>query len=58
MKPETLLSFSELYALEREARLVRAQEVARLIGAGVAALGRFAGSVVAAPKHRKDACHA
>jgi len=42
MKPKTDLTASELYALERAARLARAREAARLIRAGVDGLVRFA----------------
>jgi len=58
MKSRNDLSFSELYAVERAARLARAREVARLILAGVDALGRFAGRAVSVPHHRKEISHA
>jgi len=58
MKSKTDLSFSELYALERAARSARAQEVARLIRAGVEALVLFAGRAVSALDHGKEISHA
>jgi len=58
MKSKTELSFSELYAVERAARLARAREVARLIRAGVGALGRLARRDASAPNNRKEICHA
>ena len=58
MKSRTELSYSELYAVERAARLARAREVARLIHAGVDALGRLARRAVSAPNNRKEICHA
>jgi hypothetical protein len=58
MKPKTDLTFSELYALERAARTARAQEVARLIHAGVDALGRFSTRAAAALIDRKGISHA
>lgn len=58
MKSNTDLSFSELYAVERAARLVRALEIARLIHAGVDALGRFARRAVSVPDNRKEISHA
>jgi len=58
MKPKTDLSFSELYALERAARSARAQEVARLIRAGVDALVRFTGRAASALDYRKGISHA
>ncbi len=58
MKSRIELTASELYALERAARLARAQEVARLIRAGVDALVRFASHAVSVPDHRKEINHA
>ncbi len=58
MKSRTNLTVSELYALESAARSARAQEVARLIRAGVDALGRFAGRALSALEHRKEISHA
>ena len=58
MKPNTDLSFSELYALERAARSARAQEAARLIRAGVDALARFAGRALSALDYKKEISHA
>jgi hypothetical protein len=58
MKSKTDLSFSELYAVEHAARLARAREVARLIHAGVDALGRFARRAVLALNNRKEISHA
>jgi hypothetical protein len=64
MKPRTdltfsaELTFSELYAVERAARSARAREVARLIHAGVDALGRFSARAAAALINRKGISHA
>jgi len=58
MEPKTDLSFSELYAVERAARLARAEEVARLLRAGVSALGRFAKRAVATSPDGKGISHA
>lgn len=58
MKSKTDLGFSELYALERAARVARSQEVARLIRAGVQALVRFSSRAVSALDHRKEISHA
>lgn len=58
MEPKADFSFSELYAVERAARLARAEEVARLIRAGVGAFGRFAKRAVATSPDRKGISHA
>ena len=58
MKSRTELTASELYALERAARLARAREIACLIRAGVDALVRFASHTVSVPDNRKDISHA
>jgi len=58
MKSKTELTLSELYALERAARLVRAREVTRLIRAGVDALVRFASHTVSVRENRKEISHA
>lgn len=43
------LSAEELYALEREARVARSAEVARLLAAGFAALKRLVAHPVSTP---------
>jgi len=48
----------ELYALERAARAARAEELARLTGAGVQSLVRLAGHLATALFSRKEASHA
>ena len=58
MKPNTELTLSELYALERAARSARAQEIGRLIRGGVDALVRFTGRAVSVPENRKGMSHA
>lgn len=58
MKSTTDLTFSELYALERAARLARAREVAHLIRAGVDALIRVTKRAVSVPDNRKEISHA
>jgi hypothetical protein len=58
MKSRIDLSLSELYALERAARAARNQELARLTGAGVESVVRFAGQLATALFRRKDVSHA
>jgi hypothetical protein len=58
MKSKTDLNASELYALERAARLARAREVAHLIRAGVDALIRLTGRAALVPDNRKEISHA
>ena len=58
MKSKIDLNISELYALERAARLARAREVAHLIRAGVEALVRFVNRAVSGLDHRKEISHA
>ena len=58
MKSKTDLNVSELYALERAARLARAREVAHLIRAGVDALIRLTRRAALVPDNRKEISHA
>jgi hypothetical protein len=58
MKSRAESTVSELYALERAARLARAREMRRLIRAGVDALVRFASHAVSVPDNRKEIGHA
>jgi len=69
MKSRTELTASELYALERAARLARSREMGRLIRAGanalvrgldalVRALVQFARRAGSAPDNRKGISHA
>ena len=58
MKSGTELTVAELYALERDARLAQAREVARLIRAGMDALVRFAKRVSVPDDNRKEISHA
>jgi len=58
MKSRTDLTLSQLYALERDARAARAEELARLTGNGVESLIRLAGQLATALFSRKDISHA
>jgi len=65
MKSRTELSMTELYALERTARLARTRELGRLIRAGADALARgvdtlirLASHAVTMPDNGKEISHA